>query len=171
MKALFALAVLLAILGLDASPAVAKIMRFTQQGDTALIFHMPDDWITNIAIDTQAETLISPGNHGLVLLAVLAEDRSLDEVAAQAVNDAGGIADGPPRALAVSGKEAEAVTAQRAGHDGSLTLRLLVIRVDPHHIGLCMALVPVDATPAQRETAEAILDTIRVSPPDTSFGG
>jgi hypothetical protein len=170
MKALLALPVLLAILGLDASPAAAKIMRFVQEGDSALVFHMPDDWTANIAIDTQVETLVSPGNHGLVVLSILAEDRALDQITAQILKDAGGIANFSPRALAVSGKEAQAVTAQRAG-GGSLNLSLLVIRVDPHHVAICLAVAPVDATPAQVKAADGILDTIRVSPPDTSFGG
>ena len=160
---------LFAILALGAAPAAAKIMRFTQQGDTALVFHMPDDWTTNIDIATEAETLDSPGNHGLVSLSILADERSLDQIVAQVLDAAGAVGSGTPSALAVSGKEAHAVTGQRAG-GGDLTLRLLVIRVDPHHVGVCLALVPVDATPAQRQAAEAILDTIRVSPPDTQFG-
>jgi hypothetical protein len=131
---------------------------------------MPDDWTTNIAIDTEAETLMSPGNHGRVSLSILADDRALDRIAAQVLKTAGGIASSSPRALAVSGKEAQAVTAQRAGN-GSLNLSLLVIRVDPHHVAVCLVLVPVDATPAQVEAADGILDTIRVSPPDNSFGG
>ncbi len=170
MKALLALPVLLAIIGLGVSPAAAKIMRFRQQGDTALVFHMPDDWTTNIAIDTEAETLVSPGNHGLVSLSILADDRPLDQIAAQVLKDAGGAAIGAPRELAVSGKEARALTAQGAG-SGSLYLSLLVIRVDPHDVGVCLVLVPAGATPAQTEAAVGILDTIRVSPPDTSFGG
>jgi hypothetical protein len=168
-KAWLALPVLLAVLVLGVSPAAAKIMRFRQQGDTALVFHMPDDWTTNIDIATEAETLVSPGNHGLVSLSILADERALDQVAAQVLDAAGGVGSGSARALAVSGKEAHAVTGQLAGGD-SLNLSLLVIRVDPHHVGVCLALVPVDATPAQRQAAEAILNTIRVSPPDMSFG-
>ena len=145
-------------------------MRFRQDGETALIFHMPDDWTANISIDTEAETLMSPGNHGLVAFSILADDRSLDEIATQILKDAGGAAIGAPRELAVSGKEARAVTAQGAG-SGSLYLSLLVIRVDPHDVGVCLVLVPAGSTPAQTAAAIGILDTIRVSPPDTSFGG
>ena len=175
MKALLALPVLLAVLllavlALGASPAAAKIMRFRQQGETALVFHMPDDWTANIDIATEAETLASPERRGFVSLSILADERSLDAVAAQVFTAAGGVASFSPRALAVSGKEAYAVTAQRAD-GGRLNLSLLVIRVDPHHIAVCLALVQVGATPAQSEAAEGILDTIRVSPPDTSFGG
>lgn len=169
MKALLALSVVLAVVVAGASPAAAKIMRFRQQGDTALVFHMPDDWTTNIDIATQAETLASPWNDGFVSLSILAEKRSLDAVAAQVLRDAEGVASTAPRALAVSGKEAYAVTAQKIG-DGRLNLSVLVIRVDPDHVAVCLALVPVNATPAEIEAANGILDTIRVSPPDNSFG-
>jgi hypothetical protein len=161
---------LLAFLALGASPAAAKIMRFVQEGETALVFHMPDDWTTNIDIATQAETLVSPGNNGLISLSILADRRPLEGVAAQVLRAATAGPSNSARALSVSTKEAYAIKAQRAGN-GSLTLSLLVIRVDPDHIAVCLALVPVGSTPAQVAAAEGILDTIRVSPPDNSFGG
>src|SRR5436309_1042417 len=83
MPILIAVAALLALLVLDASPAAAKIMRFRQEGNTALVFHMPDDWFANIDIVTEYETLVSPGNHGFVTLAILPDDRPLDAVAAK----------------------------------------------------------------------------------------
>jgi len=161
---------LLTLLGLDAAPAAAKIMRFTQQGDSALVFHMPDDWTTNIDIATEAETLVSPGNHGLVSLSILADHRALAAVAAQVLKAADADTGDAPRALSVSTKEAYAVTAPRAG-GGTLALSLLVIRVDPDHVAVCLALVPLGSTPAQTAAADGILETIRVSPPDNSFGG
>jgi hypothetical protein len=167
---LIAVSVLLAFLVSGASPAAAKIMRFSQQGDSALVFHMPDDWTTNIDIATEAETLVSPGNNGLVSLSILAEHRALAAVAAEVLKDASAAAPGSSRALSVSTKEAYAITAQRAG-DGRLSLSLLVIRVDPDHVAVCLVLIPEGSTPAQIAAANGILDTIRVSPPDNSFGG
>ena len=117
----------------------------------------------------EAQTLTAPGRYGLVSLSILSNDASLAATAAQVVKEAGAAATGSPQALSVSGKEAYGVTAQGAGN-GTLNLRLLVIRVDPHHVAVCLALVQASDTPQQIAITEGILDTIRVSPPDTSFG-
>jgi hypothetical protein len=151
-------------------PASAKIMRFTQQGDTALIYHIPDDWNVDHSLETGAETLEGPGKGGgLITLAVLAGNGPLQNWADVVFKNVNAPAVPAQRSFTVSGQEAlYYVEPGVAG--GTLDMKFLIIRADAGHIAVCLELTSPKATAEQIAAADAVLDSIRVSPPDTSFG-
>ncbi|HWE47833.1 MAG TPA: hypothetical protein VG407_17570 [Caulobacteraceae bacterium] len=166
----FVLPVVLACLAGAAAPAAAKIMRFQQQGETAFVYHIPDDWTANREIDSGAETLRGPGpGGGLIALAIVGDGRTLADIGASCITSAGGTPVAPQRTLTVSGKEA-LYYVEPGVSGGTLDMKLLVVRVDATHVGMAMELTSPHATPEQDAVADAVVDSIRVSPPDMSFG-
>jgi hypothetical protein len=169
MKIRFAALLALAGCALIAAPTAAKIMRFAQQGPGAFVYHIPDDWTFNTDMETGAETLEAPGKGGLIALAILEEKRSLEDVGAYCITSAGGAPVAPQRTLTVSGKPA-LYYVEPGISNGSLDLKLLIVQVDATHVGMAMELTSPRATAAQVAAADAVVDSIRVQPPDTQFG-
>ena len=162
-------AMLACVLGAVA-PASAKIMRFQHQGPTALVYHIPDDWTFNTDIENGSETLEGPGKGGgLISLAVIERAGSLEDTGTFIIQQAGGSPVAPQRTMTVSTKKA-VLYVEHGISGGSLDLRLLVIQADATHIAMVLELTSPRSTPAQVAAADAVLDSVRVSPPDTQFG-
>lgn len=153
-----------------AQPAVAKDVRFPTTGTPAFSLRIPDDWTTEEGDDDSL--LLASRDHSMAFTLMLEtseqpwDDDTLDEIATVALRVAKAA---PPKrkdATSISGFPGFSYPSATTNDAGEVVkLTVYIIRIDKTHLALFNRIEVADNSPAQRKIAEAVLRSMKISPP------
>ena len=153
-----------------AQPAVAKDVRFPATGNPAFSLRIPDDWTTEEGDDDSL--VVASGNHSMAFTLMLEtgdapwDDDALDEIATVALKVAKAA---PPKrkdAVAISGFPGFSYPSATTNDAGDVVrLTVYIIQIDKTHLALFNRIEVASNSPAQRKIAEAVLRSMKISPP------
>lgn len=153
-----------------AQPAVAKDVRFPATGNPAFSLRIPDDWTTEEGDDDSL--LLASGDHSMAFTLMLEtgdkpwDDDALDEIATVALKVAKAA---PPKrkdAVSISGFPGFSYPSATTNDGGDVVrLTLYIIRIDKTRLALFNRVEVADNSPVQRKIAEAVLRSMKISPP------
>lgn len=166
----FSILVALCAVLFAAQAAVAKDVRFPAAGNPAFSLRIPDDWTTEEGDDDSL--VVASGNHSMGFTLMLEtgdtpwDDDALDEIATVALKVAKAA---PPKrkdAVSISGFPGFSYPSATTNDAGDVVkLTLYIIRIDKTHLALFNRIEVADNSPAQRKIAEAVLRSMKISPP------
>ncbi|WP_422016840.1 hypothetical protein [Reyranella sp.] len=153
-----------------AQPAVAKDVRFPATGNPAFSLRIPDDWTTEEGDDDSL--LVASGDHSMAFTLMLEtgdapwDDDTIDEIATVALKVAKAA---PPKrkdAVSISGCPGFSYPSAATNDAGDVVrLTLYILRIDKTRLALFSRIEAADNSPAQRKIAEAVLGSMKISPP------
>jgi hypothetical protein len=145
--------------------AYAGDERFPKTGNPALSFHMPDAWTS--AVDADGNLILTSDEHTAAFSLTLMEgNENIDTLAAEAAKVAGAT---PPQRngyAEISGfPGAVYFSTMKNGAGVSVNLKMVIVNVGPSHMVSVTRITIDDITPASLEAAEAVLKSMKLSPP------
>ncbi len=155
--------IVLCLCAVSAPLAYAGDVRFPEQGNPAFTFHVPDDWSTRI--DADGNMILTAGDHTSAFSLSLVEyEGALDDLATDALHVAKAVP--PPRrdAASISGYGGYTYYSTMTNDSGAaLSLKLIAVRVDGKHVATCTLITADGISQADLATAEAVLDSMKLS--------
>jgi len=156
-------ALCLCLLGMQA--AYAGDVRFPKTGNPALSFHMPDAWTSEV--DSSGNLILTSDSRTAAFsLTVLEGNENIDTLAAEAAKFASAT---PPQrngyAEISAFPGAVYFSTMKNDRGVSLNLKMVIVKIGTSHVVTVTRITVGDITPADLEAAEAVLKSMKLSPP------
>lgn len=154
-----------AALALIAVPALAKEIRFPEQGDPAITADVLDSWRTELRSDGNLH--VSSIDHNLeVLFSIVPFEGTTDDAAAEAMKANAATAPGPGPEVEISGHKGRIYYSLMAGDNGHiLNMKMVVVPLDAHTMGLFTIISDQKVNDLMLRAAQAIVDSVKIAPP------
>jgi hypothetical protein len=151
------------LLGMQA--AYAGDERFPKTGNPALSFHMPDTWTS--AVDPDGNLILASDERTAAFSLTLVEgNENIDALASEAAKVAGAT---PPQRngyAEISGFPGAVYFSTMKNDAGvSVNLKIVIVKLGTSHMVSVTRITIDDISPASLEIAEAVLKSMKLSPP------
>jgi hypothetical protein len=151
-----------------AVPAAARDMRFTEEGNTALVFQMPDDWTSRI--DEDKNMILGAGDRSAGVsrsIVSVPATVSLDDIASEAMKVAKAQPPQKTRTTSISGHDGYSYDSTTVNDSGvHVNMKVRMVRIDADHIASATLVTVEGISQTQLASAEAVLESMKLSPPD-----